>query len=244
MGGEKVLEILLSEEATTFGKGNANPELELDSKPNGPSDAGGLDLANGSMKDDFQWAAQKSELAASKVYFMLNESETANGIESFKPADAPKGQEVLLQKSEQLNIYHQVGREIVLSVRNGVEKIRLMLDPPQLGHLYMEVTKEKEVVKAALWTESHAARELLEAHRKELFKILEENGFKLEKFDVFVQEEAGRFFEERENPLLKGDWEGGDAKEGQEDLPPPPPEIPFSSFGTFSRMNRYIDSII
>jgi len=131
-----------------------------------------------------------------------------------------------------------------LSARNGVEKIRLMLDPPQLGHLYMEVTKEKDVVKAALWTESQAARELLEAHRKELYKILEESGFKLEKFDVFVQEEAGRFFEKRQNALLKGNREQEDATGGQEGLPPVPPEIHLASFGSFSRMNRYIDSFI
>jgi len=223
---------------------DTGPGLASESKPNGPSDAGRSNLGNGNMKDDFEWAGQKEGPTTSKAYFMIDDSDVGSGIKPFKPVDAPRGQEVLLEKSEQLKIYHQVGREMVLSARNGVEKIRLMLDPPQLGHLYMEVTKEKDVVKAALWTESQAARELLEAHRKELYKILEESGFKLEKFDVFVQEEAGRFFEKRQNALLKGNREKEDATGGQEGLPPVPPEIHLASFGSFSRMNRYIDSFI
>lgn len=117
---------------------------------------------------------------------------------SLKSAAIPNPKESLLAKSDRVDFSHQVFRAMILPSRNGTEKIRLRLDPPELGHLYLEVTRENESVKATFWTENPVNRGLLEANRGDLRRALEEHGFRLERFDVFLQSEAEHSPERRE----------------------------------------------
>lgn len=166
-----------------------------------------------SGNDNHGSAFLKNDLTLSGPCLPQNSVGPETKMEPSMPEAVPKGQSGFSQKVESFEIYHQVGRKIAWSVQNGEERVRLRLDPPGLGNLYMEVTKEKEAVSAILWAEIPTTKELLDAHRIELRKVLEESGFRLERFDVFVQQEADRFMERREFPFFGGQQNPGDIKE-------------------------------
>ena len=68
-----------------------------------------------------------------------------------------------------------------------------MLDPPQLCNLYIEIHRDKDNIKAALWTDSQVTKEILESQKVQLQRILKEDGFHLGQFDVFVQQNMKSF---------------------------------------------------
>ncbi len=81
----------------------------------------------------------------------------------------------------------------------------MRLEPPELGHLFIKITKERDVVKATLWAENQMTKDLLEAHRGELRRMLGEDGLRLERFEVLVPQdidltEERQGFSCRENP--------------------------------------------
>ena len=94
-------------------------------------------------------------------------------------------------KSEPQTVAQQVSQRAIWSIRNNEESVRITLDPPQLGHIYMVIERNKEDIKATLWTDNAATKATLETNQPQIQKIIESEGFKLEKFDVFVQQEMG-----------------------------------------------------
>ena len=79
-----------------------------------------------------------------------------------------------------------------------------LLDPPQLGSLQIEVERDKENIRALFVTDSGVTRDIIETHRGEIRKLLEADGFRLEKFDVLTQQERGGFAGAGEGALLQG----------------------------------------
>lgn len=106
-------------------------------------------------------------------------------------------------KVEVLPLNQQIGPALLKVVRNGEERIRIRLDPPELGTLYIKISKEQDVLKATVWAEHPATKALLETHQQELRNLLEGDGFKLEKFEVFVQQEFDLLTEKREFAFFK-----------------------------------------
>ena len=94
-------------------------------------------------------------------------------------------------KSETQAVSQQVSEKIVWLIRNNEESVKITLDPPQLGHIYMEIDRNKENIKTTLWTDNSATKETLETNQSQIQKIIESDGFKLDKFDVFVQQDMG-----------------------------------------------------
>ena len=113
-------------------------------------------------------------------------------------------------KSESQTVSQQVSQRVVWLIRNNEESVRITLDPPQLGHIYMEIDRNKENIKTTLWTDNPATKATLETNQLQIQKIIESEGFKLEKFDVFVQQDLG--------------WHQG----GKDDPTNPNPRIPAS----------------
>ena len=93
---------------------------------------------------------------------------------------------------EPQSVYQQVGERVLWLIRNQEEKIRISLDPPELGHLSLEIHRTKENIQATLYTDNPATKATLESSQPEIQKIVESEGFKLEKFDVLVQQDLGR----------------------------------------------------
>jgi hypothetical protein len=106
-------------------------------------------------------------------------------------------------RPEDQAVFQQLGPKVSWSIRNNEEKVKITLEPPELGHIYMEINRSQDSVKATLWTDSLATKTTLETNHLEIQKIIESEGFKLEKFDVFVQQDTGWFQgrkEEQMNP--------------------------------------------
>jgi hypothetical protein len=92
----------------------------------------------------------------------------------------------------------QISQKMVWSLGQQEEKIRLSLDPPQLGSIYMEIQRDKEQVRATLWADNPNTKQILESSQLSIQKIIETEGFSLESFDVFVEQDLSAFQESRE----------------------------------------------
>jgi hypothetical protein len=117
------------------------------------------------------------------------------------PEEVKSGRGGSLVKTDPLEIYQQISRQIIWSLKNNGEKIKLALDPPQLGSLFMEINREKDNIKATIWTDNLVTKEILEIHQVQLYKILREEGFKLEKFEVLFNQDMGLLQQREENPV-------------------------------------------
>ena len=109
-----------------------------------------------------------------------------------------------LSKTEHVDLYQQVAEKVIWSIRNNEERIRLTLEPPQLGNLFIELHREKEEIKATLWADNPKTKEILENNQFQLQKTLEGHGFKLEKYDVFLQNDMASFQGKEEKPVFHG----------------------------------------
>ena len=109
-----------------------------------------------------------------------------------------------LSKTENLNLYQQIAEKVIWSIKHNEERIRLTLDPPQLGNLLIELHRNREEIKATLWADNPMTKEILENNQFQLQKNLEADGFKLEKYEVFVQKDMGSFRGNEENPIFDG----------------------------------------
>jgi hypothetical protein len=104
-------------------------------------------------------------------------------------------------KSEPQTLSQQVSQRAIWLIRNNEESVRITLDPPQLGHIYMVIDRSKEDIKATLWTDNPATKATLETNQLQIQKIIESEGFKLEKFDVFVQQDTGWYQGGKDDPM-------------------------------------------
>ena len=104
----------------------------------------------------------------------------------------------------QVDPYQQVADKVVWSIRNNEERIQLTLEPPQLGNLFIELQREKEGIKATLWADNPKTKEILENNQSQLQKTLEGHGFKLEKYDVFLQNDMASSQGKEEKPVFHG----------------------------------------
>jgi hypothetical protein len=148
-----------------------------------------------------------------------------------------------LSKTENLDLSQQIAEKVIWSIRNKEEKIRLTLDPPQLGNLFIELHRDKEEIKATLWADNPKTKEILENNQFQLQKTLEGHGFKLEKYDVFLQNDMGSFQGKEEKPVFQG--QGGRTQSlqiEQAELPPSLEIHPGAIPGAWG--SKYVDRFI
>jgi flagellar hook-length control protein FliK len=100
-----------------------------------------------------------------------------------------------------------VGQRVLWLVRNNEERIRITLEPPELGQVFLEIDRHKEHIKTILWTDNPTTKASLETSQGEIQRIIESEGFKLEKFDVFVQQDPGWFQGRKEDARKPDSWE-------------------------------------
>jgi flagellar hook-length control protein FliK len=123
-----------------------------------------------------------------------------------------------LTESGKEEVYQQIGRKVIWSIHNNAEKVKITLDPPDLGNIYMEIYREKEKIKATLWADNPTAKVALEASQTQLQKIMENQGFKLEQFNVFLHENMGSFQERKETPLNPHSWNPPQTREHEPEM--------------------------
>ena len=164
-------------------------------------------------------------------------------FQSKVPEEISKGQEQLLPKTEPLEIFQQIAKRVVWSINNNGEKIKLTLDPPELGNIYMEINREKGNIRATLWADNPVTKGILEANQIQFYRIMEKGGFHLEKFNVFIQPESGSFQERGENPIEYGRWGRGKYKEEKGSLSQEPLEIN-TMMNLPHRGSQYVDLFV
>jgi flagellar hook-length control protein FliK len=107
---------------------------------------------------------------------------------------------------ESPEISQQVGERSLWLIRNQGERIRISLDPPELGHLFLEIHRTKENIHTTLYTDNPVTKVTLEAGQREIQRIIESEGFKMERFDVLVQQDLSRFQERRDGSFHSDSW--------------------------------------
>jgi flagellar hook-length control protein FliK len=117
------------------------------------------------------------------------------------------------------------------------------LDPPQLGNLLIELHRDKEEIKATLWADNPKTKEILENNQFQLQKTLEADGFKLEKYEVFVQKDMGSFQGNEESPVFHGQQNPKQSLGIQEAESPQPLEI-LPGVIRAAGGSRYVDRFI
>jgi flagellar hook-length control protein FliK len=140
-------------------------------------------------------------------------------------------------------VYEQISRKMVWSLGQDEEKFRLTLDPPHLGSIYMEIQRDKEQVKATLWAENPNTRQILESNQLSIQKIIEREGFSLESFNVFVEQDLGAFQESRERMGTPEPPPSNPTAQAKGELSGGPPALPLFVRGSGGRV-RSIDLII
>jgi len=214
--GEEVAGQSLNDEFTGFG----SPASE---KNGAKAVAGG---ENHPAKDPF---------GLNELFGSLKPSTVAeeNGIQQKPP----------LSKTEHPGLYQQIAEKVIWSIRNNQEKIRLTLEPPQLGNLFIELHRNKEEIKATLWADNSKTKEILENNQFQLQKALEGHGFKLEQYEVFVQQDMGSFPGKEENPVFRGPGSRAQSLQMEEAELLPAPEILPGAIPA-SGASQYIDRFV
>jgi len=124
-----------------------------------------------------------------------------------------KGQPLHWTKTEDLEVDQQILKGVHWSLRNKEEKIKLTLEPPELGNIYLEVKRDKENIIAKLWTDNPEAKEILDMNKVHLSKMLKDDGFVLEKFDVLFSQDTRSFHDREKNFFHHPRWTEESARE-------------------------------
>jgi len=117
----------------------------------------------------------------------------------FPPLEVKDVTLVSMEKIEVPEIYRQIGRQIMWGLQNGQEKIKLFLDPPELGHIHLEIKNDQKSIEILLWTDHPETKQILESNKCYLYEILKNDGFNLEKFELYFQQHMIGFQEHNES---------------------------------------------
>ncbi len=138
----------------------------------------------------------------------------SQGMETFTPSPL---------KTESLSMAQQISQGALWSIRNNEEKVRISLDPPELGHVYLEIHQKEGKIQTTVWTDNPVTKLALENGQLDIQRIIESEGFKLEKFDVFVHQDPAWFQGHKEYSRNPETWEPRRSAEEKEISPDPEP---------------------
>jgi hypothetical protein len=158
------------------------------------------EVGNSSMEENDLKIGSSGEDQAAKDSDILNELPGSPKPQSVVE-EAGILQKPRLAKTEHPDPTPRIAEKILWSIRHNEQNIRLTLEPPQLGNLYIEIHRNKQEIKATLWADNSLTKEILENNQFQLQKTLEADGFKLESYEVFVQKDMGSFQGNDENHI-------------------------------------------
>ncbi len=85
-------------------------------------------------------------------------------------------------------VWMQIVEKFGVSLRRNYGNIKVHLEPPALGRVEMNLSRQGEVLRATFFTETPMVKEILESHVGQLKQVAQNEGLQLEKFTVFVQD--------------------------------------------------------
>jgi flagellar hook-length control protein FliK len=112
------------------------------------------------------------------------------------PKDAPRNSTVPSkpQQSSTVTEFERLIR-LVRTQSGRQSSTRVLLDPPELGKVYVRVIVEGDRVEVGVETENDAARQLISERAVKLKTALEEHGLVIDRFDVTTNQSG--MFEQR-----------------------------------------------
>jgi flagellar hook-length control protein FliK len=163
------------------------------------------------------------------------------GVPTDRPVEGPaKGSPEWIKEAQ--SVYQQFNKGLLRTFQQGGDRIQMSLDPPELGTLLLEITRDRNFVTAHLWTDNPLTKELLDFSQGQLQKTLQLDGFKLDRFEVLVQPDLKSFQEERWFGGRQPAWENG--REGGRRASPEGliPTAPETAALRFNQGNQYVDT--
>ena len=101
----------------------------------------------------------------------------------------------------------QVGRQLAKSVLRGERVIKLQLKPPELGAVKVEMDIKGNILKLWMIAENSSVREVLLTNANELREALAEQGVKLERLDVHINDDSNQSLaHSKEGPRDRQKW--------------------------------------
>jgi flagellar hook-length control protein FliK len=125
----------------------------------------------------------------SKVFGFQHQSlETAAPELSINPAQRAQTQAIPPYLLE------QVTRQISRSMPEGERVVKLLLKPPELGYLTLQIDMKDNTLRLGMRTETRSALELLISGASELKETLLAQGIKIEKMDIQIEDQLRQSF--------------------------------------------------
>jgi len=100
--------------------------------------------------------------------------------------------------------WDQLVEKAVFNARHGVSEARIDLKPDHLGSLRLQILTENAQVSVRIVAETAAARDLLESHLQSLRQELQNQGLKVETFDVALADDPSRQRQSWPSPAMAG----------------------------------------
>jgi flagellar hook-length control protein FliK len=99
-------------------------------------------------------------------------------------------------------VMDQVGRQIIRSVNNGENEIRLQIKPPSLGGIHMTIDNTSDGIRISILAENRTTKDLILANANELKVAILDQGIHINEIDVQVSsnfQQAMQDMREKEN---------------------------------------------
>ncbi len=93
----------------------------------------------------------------------------------------------MAERYDEFQAVRQVSQKVQWMVRNGEGKAILRLDPPELGHIEIEVETKSGEMKIHMSVENESVKNTLEASAPQLRQSMEQHHVKIEKLEVQVE---------------------------------------------------------
>jgi flagellar hook-length control protein FliK len=152
-----------------------------------------------------------ADAAVPPVSQPVTSSSRSTPVSATEPAVAPPNNEVFTA-----DLAGTVRRASLL----GDQEVRLLLNPPELGHLDVRVVESPQGLRVVLEATSAEARELIEQQLPALRTALEARDLKVERLQVEQALDASALDEQSERGLRQdGQGEGGSDQSGQDTAP-------------------------
>jgi len=100
-------------------------------------------------------------------------------------------------------VLDQVKGGIRIILKRGGNGIRIRLHPPSLGQLRMEVTVNSDMVRTFMVAESNLVKGIIEGNVNQLKQAFQEQGLRMEQFNVYVNNGQGQGGTDSSNWLFR-----------------------------------------
>jgi len=108
-----------------------------------------------------------------------------------KPTVSPARLLLFSEDPVPAHVVAQVSKQISRAVLGGDQTIRMHLHPPELGMVKVQVAWSQDALKIEMVTDRYQAKDLLLASMPELKEALGDQGFRVEKMEIVVNDPSG-----------------------------------------------------